>query len=313
MDIRTYTAFVTVAELRNVTRAAERLHQTQSALSRQIKALEAHLGVPLFEKVGRNIRLTPQGEALHTRVNGVLAAERNVHALAEDIARGSSGLLRVGACSQLIERYMPTFLCDWQRQNPGIEIRLEDGGGPELAGKLRDGSLHLTVSAAPQMPVEALEQVPLGTLGFLAVGTPDLLPEGPATVELTAFLDQPILTLNRKHASREVFDAACRISGAAPRIVLESYSPHTLFAMAEGGVGIAVVPSSARAPSDRLVSRAIALRGTPVRFGICAMWNLRQALPGYGHRFIEALGAHIRADQSRDDPGTARYGRLQVV
>lgn len=315
MDIRTYTAFAATAETLNVTRAAERLNLTQSALSRQIKALEDHLGVALFEKAGRNIRLTAAGEALRGRVGAVLAADRSLLACAEDLAKGDTGLLRVGACSQMIERYLPTFLRGWRADNPGIELRLEDGGGPELAGKLKDGQLHLTLSAAPSAPIDVLESLPLGRLGFLAVAEPELLPEGNAPVELADLLDRPILTLNRRHASREVFDAACRVSGTVADIVLESYSPHTLFAMAEGGNGIAVVPSSAKPPVERLVSRPIALNGDPVQFGICAMWNARAGLPLYGRRFIEELGAHIRADQAPEDGRlpAARYGRLQVV
>ena len=315
MDIRTYSAFVATVELMNVTRAAERLNITQSALSRQIKALEDHLGVLLLEKSGRNIRLTQEGEALYARINAVLVAERSLHSLAEDLAKGDSGLLRIGACSQLIERYLPTFLKRWRAENPGIEIRLEDGGGPELAGKLKDGQLQLTISAAPSVRIEELEMEPLGRLGFLAVGEPELLPDGNAPIELADLLHKLILTLNRKHASREVFDAACRVSGTVAQIVLESYSPHTLFAMAEGGNGIAVVPSSAKPPVDRLVSRPIALNGDLVHFGICAMWNARARLPGYGQRFVAQLGDHIRADQALEDgrlPAT-RYGRLQVV
>ena len=123
-----------------------------------------------------------------------------------------------------------------------------------------------------------------------------------------------ILTLNRRHASREVFDAACRLSGAIPRIVLEGTSPHTLFALAEGGNGVAVVPSSALLKGRDLVSRPITLRGEPVHFDICAMWDTRAPLPAYGRRFVEALRAHIMAEEGRigASSGTPR-GHLHIV
>ncbi|WP_417809997.1 LysR family transcriptional regulator [Thioclava sp.] len=315
MDIRIYNAFDTTAELLNVTRAAERLNMTQSALSRQLKSLEDHLGIALFEKTGRNIRLTPEGEALYGRITNVLAADRNLMTYARDLARGDSGLIRIGACSQLMERYFPQFLRRWRAQNPGIEIRLEDGGGPELAQKLLDGKIHLSVSALPSTPHDLLETALLGQLGFLAVGERGLLPEGNAPIELEDLLEKPILTLNGKHASRELFDAACKISGRTAEIILESNSPHTLFAMATCGNGIAVVPSSAQPPLDTLTSRPIALNGEVVRFAICAMWNKRLPLPAYGQRFITQLGAHIDTDQALEDgrlPG-ARYGRLEAI
>jgi DNA-binding transcriptional LysR family regulator len=314
MDIRTYAGFVTAAELSNITSAAQRLNITQSALSRQIRSLEDSLGLRLFEKSGRNIRLTAAGEALLTRINGVLAADRDLRTFAGDLAREQSGLLKIGACSQLIERYLPTFLRDWRAANAGIDVRLEDGGGPELAEKLQNGSVHLTISSMPSAPVEPFETVRLGELAFIAVATPDLLPDTGGPIEISDLLESPILTLNRRHASREVFDAACRLSGAVPRIVLEGTSPHTLFALAEGGNGVAVVPSSAQLKGRSMVSRPITLRGELVLFDICAMWDSRTPLPAYGRRFVDALRTHIMAEEAKAaaSPGSAR-GHLHIV
>ena len=312
MDIRTYAGFVAAAELANITLAAQRLNITQSALSRQIQGLEESLGLRLFQKSGRNVRLTAAGEALLTRINGVLVADRDLRAFAGDLARNQSGLLKIGACSQLIERYLPDFLRVWRGANPGVDVRLEDGGGPELAEKLHAGTVHLTISAMPSAPIEVFETVRLGELAFLAVATPEFLPDTGGPIEITDLLEGPILTLNKRHASREVFDAACRLACAVPRIVLESTSPHTLFAMAEGGNGIAVVPSSARLSGRALVSRPITLRGELVRFDICAMSDSRAPLPAYGRRFVAALRAHILAEEQASHPQPAR-GPLHIV
>ena len=313
MDIRTYAGFFAAAELANITLAAQRLNITQSALSRQIRTLEESLGLRLFEKSGRNIRLTAAGEALLSRINGVLVADRDLRSFAGDLARGQSGLLKIGACSQLIERYMPAFLHHWRLANPGIDVRLEDGGGPELAEKLQAGTVHLTISAAPNAPVEPFETVRLGTLGFLAVAKPEFLAEASQPIEITDLLEGPILTLNRRHASREVFDSACRLSGVVPRILLESTSPHTLFAMAEGGNGIAVVPSSSVLAGRALVRRTIALRGEPIQFDICAMSDSRTPLPVYGRRFIEALRLHILSEDGDARPAAAGRGHLHIA
>lgn len=315
MDIRNYTSFVAVAELMNFTKAAERLNITQSALSRQVKALEDYLGVKLFEKTGRNIRFTPQGEALLAKINNVLVADRELRTFADDLTEGESGLLKIGACSQLIERYMPSFLKKWTEDNPDIEIRLEDGGGPELASKLVDGVFHLTISAEPSAPIEVLESRPLGQLGFLAVGGTEFLGNEADLIEIEELLSLPILTLNKKHVSREVFDAACRVSGTVPRVVLESNSPHTLLAMSIGGNGVAVVPSSTQPQGPKLRSRPIALKGEPITFGICAMWNVRQPLPAYGQRFIDSLGDHICNEQYQEEFSlqSVQYGHLQVI
>jgi DNA-binding transcriptional LysR family regulator len=309
MDSRLYSGFIATAELGSVTLAAERLNLTQSALSRQIKSLEAAVGLRLFEKHGRGLRLTSAGAALLARVDAVLAAERSLKTLADDLRAGQAGLLRIGACSQMIERYLPGFLPRWMAENAAIELRLEDGGGPELLERLRSGAVNLTISAAPSVLPDGIALEPLGRLEFLAVGLPELMPEGLGPVDLAALLDRPILSLNRRHASREVFDAACRLMGRTASLVMESYSPHSLFAMAEAGLGVAVVPSSARNFGAGLVARPIALGEQVVEFDICALWNRRAPMPAFGHRFVEALSAHI----SREALCTARPARLHAV
>lgn len=301
MDIRNFAGFVAAAELMNFTLAAKRLNITQSALSRQIRALEAYLGVELFEKAGRNVRLTAGGRALFAKANDVLQADRSLRMCADDLGRGETGTLKIGACSQLIERYLPAFLKSWSRRHPGIDIRLEDGGGPELADKLRAGAVHLTISARPAAPIDLFETLLLGKLGFVALATEEFLPDTGEPVEIAELLRFPVLSLNKRHASREVFDAACKLAGALPAIKLESYSPHTLFSMAAAGNGVAIVPSSARSFPAGLVRKPVTLRGQRIEFDICAMWSTTAPLPAYGQRFVAELRAAIQAD-SEEEP-----------
>jgi DNA-binding transcriptional LysR family regulator len=164
--------------------------------------------------------------------------------------------------------------------------------------------------------------VRLGQLAFIAVATPEFLAPDPGPVAIDTLLSSPILTLNRRHVSREVFDAACRLAGMRPRIVLESTSPHTLFSMAGGGNGIAVVPSSARLDNDALVMRPIALRGEIIHFDFCAMFDSRAPLPAYGHRFVADLQAHIDAEEaaekspesnSENPPEMTPHGHLHIA
>jgi DNA-binding transcriptional LysR family regulator len=302
MDSRIYSGFIAVAELASVTQAAKRLNLTQSALSRQLKALEASMGLKLFEKVGRGVRLTPAGETLKARVDAVLTAERSLRSLADDLKADQAGLLRIGACSQVIQRYLAGFLPGWIAANTGIELRLEDEGGAELLDRLHAGAVHIAISAAPTLLPDGIAQVLLGKLEFMAVALPALLPAGDGMIPMDAVLDRTILTLNSRHASREVFDAACRLLGRVPRVAMESYSPQSLFAMAEAGMGVAVVPSSAQRFAPGLVARPIALRDARIEFAICAHWSQRAPMPAYGQRFLEALTAHIarvEADSQR--------------
>lgn len=293
MDDRLLTSFMTVVECGSITIAAERLRITQSALSRQIQSIEQTLGVSLFERVGKKIRVSPEGESLRARINDVLIASRNLRVSAEGLKRGEAGMLRVGACAQLIERYFPDFLRRWRELFPAVEVRLEEGGGSELNAKLAEGLVHLTINASSFATSPGLDERRLGQLAILAIGNGDHLGADNAPIEVTEVARHPLLLLNRRHVSRTMFDAACRSFAVEPRVALESGSAHTLFSMAEAGVGVAVLPSSIRAIETELVIRPINVDGKPLEFEISAIWSKLQPLPTYGQKFVELLAEQI--------------------
>src|SRR5713226_502744 len=103
MNLRFLRTFVAVADNGGVARAAARLNLTQSAASRQISALESELAVPLFDRVGRRVQLTSQGEDLLRRSRRVLGDVEALGERARALKTGQTGLLRVGATPQVIE------------------------------------------------------------------------------------------------------------------------------------------------------------------------------------------------------------------
>ena len=108
-----------------------------------------------------------------------------------------------------------------------------------------------------------------------------------------AIIDLEVMEL----AGKTTLYAACRLSGLDPRIALESGSPHTIFSMAIGGVGIAILPSSIRALKTDLTVRPVAIDGHAIEFEISAIWSRSTPLPAYGRRFVAALAEHIAREQ----------------
>src|SRR5689334_9771124 len=102
MDFREVQTFVAVADLGTVSRAAERLHITQPALSRQIANLEGELGLKLFDRVGRRLLITSEGAQLLNECRGLLNYSRAVREQAEGLKRGDAGVLRVSSSPHLI-------------------------------------------------------------------------------------------------------------------------------------------------------------------------------------------------------------------
>src|SRR5262250_850757 len=135
MELRHLRYFVTVADAGSVSRAAVQLQLTQPALSRQLRDLESELGLPLFDRVGRRLHLTAEGENLLERTREILRAADALRERAGALAGGRTGTLRLGATAQTLESLISAFLTGFRRKWPGIEVRLVEDGGVRLRAR----------------------------------------------------------------------------------------------------------------------------------------------------------------------------------
>src|SRR6187431_1908847 len=177
MDLRHVRTFVTVAEVGTVSRAAERLHVAQPALSRQIANLEDEFGLKLFDRVGRRLLLTSAGEQLLNDCRGLLNYARAVGEQAQVLKRGDVGVLRVSASPHLIEGIFPEFLRDYAARYPNVQVRLVDAAaGAEAFAMLERGEVHLlqTIERAIPAGEQRFAGQPLAPMEMLAASHPKL-------------------------------------------------------------------------------------------------------------------------------------------
>ena len=166
LGLRELRAVLAVAELGSFRLAAAELGYTQSALSHQVSALEAALGLPLFHRPGgrAQVRLTPAGQAVCRRARRVLSEVEAVAADAEEAERGASVRLRVGVSQTAAAEIMPSALYAFRGEHPGVEVVLieadETGDFAGAREALRKGDLDLAFSGDPE-PDEFVEAVPL--------------------------------------------------------------------------------------------------------------------------------------------------------
>jgi DNA-binding transcriptional LysR family regulator len=149
MELRHLRYFVAVAEEQNVTRAAARLHVSQPPLTRQIHDLEQELGVALFDRSGKSIRLNRAGrvflDAARSILNAVDAGIQSVRA----VAKQSRGELHIGYAPSPTVEILPKLLSAFQKQLPGVRIVLHDQSSPEMLLGLRDGHLQVALMMQP--------------------------------------------------------------------------------------------------------------------------------------------------------------------
>ncbi|HEX5109679.1 MAG TPA: LysR family transcriptional regulator [Vicinamibacterales bacterium] len=290
MELRHLRYFVSVAEASSVSKAALCVHISQPALSRQIRDLEVALGLRLFDRVGRRIQLTAEGEDLLRESRRVLAHAESLVERARSLVSGGTGILRVGATPQAMQSVLAGFLPKFQRARPGVDVRLSEEGGVRLYELVERGELHLALSGI--LAGHPLECRPLFPIRVLAVMARRSRWSRRKTIEITELASEPLLVLGREFGSRQLFDAACRVAHVQPRVILESHEPHSLITLAEAGQGIAVVPSTVRFVSKRV--RIVPLLHAGESLGVWGglAWDPRRSLPIHAARFIEDLAVY---------------------
>lgn len=287
MDIQLLQSFLTTAEMGNVTQAARLLHISQPTLSRQIKTLEEELGIDLFDRVGKNIRVSTAGESMLEQCRHILERTQDLHVSVAGLKTGQRGLLKIGASPQLLERLFPLVLPKYLEQNPGVEVRLTEGDSSSLLQLLGRGELHIVMSPASAVGRFRIQK--LGRLKIMAVGKLLRKRGRRASIDIAEVCEHKVIALRRGYKSRDLFDAACRLKGLHPVIALESSAPHTMIALAQAGVGYAVVPSNTPVILPGIRAMAITIDQKPIGFEYAAAWDPNRPLPNFAQRFIKAI------------------------
>lgn len=298
MDLRHARTFVAVAELGTVSKAALQLHIAQPALSRQIRDLEQELGLALFERIGRRLLLTGEGEQLLGDCRALLSCASTIRERAEQLQRGDTGVLRVASSPQSIEGALAGFLPHYGQRHPNVQVKLTEAiGWAETARMLERGDIHLGQSLvrAVEPDDRRFGSYPLTPVDLLAACRLSTALGSNGKVEIASLASYPLLVLDMSYVFRRSFDAACHLAGIKPNIAFESRTPHTLLAMAESGHGVAIIPSAMRTDRHPLRISAVTYRDKPLREPLAMYWEKRRQLPPYAADFCEMLSVHMRA------------------
>ncbi|MDB5896467.1 MAG: LysR family transcriptional regulator, partial [Ramlibacter sp.] len=149
MELRHLRYFDALAETLNFTRAAERMHVTQSTLSHQIKQLEEELGAPLFDRSGKQVRMTEAGEVLRSHMTPALEQiDRGLQALRAP-GEAITGSLRLGATPSFNTRMVPQCVATLLNHYPSIQVIVEELSAGTILKRLRAGHLDMAVSYPP--------------------------------------------------------------------------------------------------------------------------------------------------------------------
>jgi DNA-binding transcriptional LysR family regulator len=292
MDLRHLRSFVAIAEAESFSRAATRLHVTQPALSRQIRDLEAELGVRLFDRSRRRVRLTAVGDDMLRRSRDALVEIDALRERARSLGGGRVGILRVGASPQVLESVLSEFLTRHRRAHPDIEVQLVEQGAVMILRLVEDGHVQIGIGVHPvREPLRARVLFPARIVAVMPTSSPL---GRKRTVTLGELASQRLLVLRPSFATRQILDGAFQAVRIHPHLALESGDPHCLLKLAEAGHGVAIVPSTLLLPREGVRLAPIVDDNASLGFWVVVGWDSRRFLPPYGERFIAELVDHTR-------------------
>jgi DNA-binding transcriptional LysR family regulator len=247
MELRHLVYFVTIAEERHFGRAAARLQMTQPPLSQQIRQLEEELGVKLFARNSRRVELTAAGEVFFAEARKALAQVERAADAARRAGRGELGRLRVGFVGSATYDILPEVLRAYRARHPGVDVALQELSTPAqeealLAGGIDVGFVRPPLSS-PDLALEVLDEAPC----VLAVpASHPLACESRVTLANLAGVPFVMLARSTWAGLYDEVLGLCRAAGFSPHIQQEAKEFQTVIGLVAGGLGVAVVPASAR-------------------------------------------------------------------
>jgi LysR family cyn operon transcriptional activator len=252
MELRHLRYFDALAETLNFSRAAERLHVTQSTLSHQIRQLEDEIGTPLFERSTRHVRLTEAGELLRSYATPALQQiDRALQALRPHAGDPLQGSLRLGTTHSFATRLVPMCVSSFIALAPGTVVSVQELSAREIAQRLAKGALDLGVSYrpadAPDLWFEPLYHEELKLV--VAAGHPLARRRRVRMVELHGVR---MVLLPGEFSTRQLLDEAFEAAGAEPRVVVELNSVAPMLELIRRTDLAGIVAETALTPSDEL-------------------------------------------------------------
>ncbi|MDR9749955.1 LysR substrate-binding domain-containing protein [Pseudomonas sp. SZMC_28357] len=248
IDLRQLRYFVVVAEEEHVGRASERLHISQSPLSRQIAQLEERLGLTLFERSQQRIRLTTDGRTFLSEARALLTHANRLESLGKRLGRGEEGGLCIGYIENAMHaNILPAALSAVREVRPGVHVALYNMTSAEQLEGLRQRSLDVAlVSEPPATDDPDLDHCQLledPMLLALPLNHPLASVERllPADLEDQDWIGVKCSLAKDHHAQ---FIAACIRAGFTPQIRMEATEPYTALGLVAAGLGIAMTQKS---------------------------------------------------------------------
>jgi len=297
MNLRDLEYVVAIADLGSFGRAAERCHVSQPTLSSQVKKLEGHLGVQLFERTSKRVMLTEIGAEIVTVARRVLTETERIEHLAEAAKDPFRGDLRLGAIPTVAAYLLPDLVARVDEELPEVRIILMEEKTDGLLTAIRDGQLDAGIVALPVDDEGLSSEVLFEDPFLLAISDRDRSIDHD-TVTLRELEGRQLMLLEEGHCLRDQALELCRAQEWGEEADFRATSMETLRQMVRAGTGITLIPELAIRPEPGI--RYIPFDGEAPGRTLALLWRKtspRTALI----RTVAELLAEAHANRGRQE------------
>lgn len=290
MELQDLRSFVAVVEHGGFRAAADALHIAQSALSRRISRLEHKLGLTLLERSRRGVQLTPHGELF---LNGARRILESLDDVVATVTENKLNVIRLGCAGTAAGSFLAKFLATWIPRHPQVRVMMIEDGAHALRRRLAQRECDLAIVAGPIPTTFAHRLVKKVTLQALfPPGHPLARYNEPLSVR--DLHRQRVLLNSPTFLSSSLLMSACRVARVEPEVVYESSVGQTLAALAEAGLGIAIMGDSVDLRGFNLHRRYVCDdQDRVLQFQLHIAWLKDRILPPVVCEFVDDLTAYM--------------------
>ncbi|MFA4133975.1 MULTISPECIES: LysR family transcriptional regulator [unclassified Brevibacillus] len=283
MELLQLQYFLTVARMEHVTEAARSLHVTQSSLSKTIQRLEEDLGVPLFDRTGRKLRLNGFGSKFLSRVERALFELEQGKLELHDLSNPEHGTLELAVTTAST---LPNILREFRKKRPDIQFHVQMLTTQEMVTLLHRGEVDFCLSSPPIQDDDIECEIVFIDPILVAVPRGHRLADR-SIVSLTELKDESFVGVKKGYGTRDFVDAICKSVGFVPTYVYEGDEPARLIQLVEAEIGIAFIPSTARDSREQITY--LRVENHELVREIALLWNKSRYISRAAQEFREVV------------------------
>jgi DNA-binding transcriptional LysR family regulator len=286
MEFRHLRTIEAVARHRSFTRAAEELFLAQSAISQQIRRLEAEIGVQIFRRSSRSVEVTPEGELILAHAKRVLAEVDDLHGHLEEMTALLRGTVRIGGIYPFGPYDLHGLLADYRAEYPGVAIHMIEEAQDEMLAMLRQDELDCAfASVDPDTIGPEFAGTLLWQEEFVVAAAPDHRFASQTHITFDQLVDEDVIAYRDNSALRRRFETTIARRGVEPRNAFVCTEMSAVRSLASKGLGVAVLPRSvAELDGPPVVLRPF--RPEPVTWPIALVWRADRRHPRAAKAFL---------------------------